>query len=46
MTNPTNILGTQDVLWDLKDLYDNPKDKKIESDIYRCEKEAAALNLK
>lgn len=37
-------LGTDQIVWNLADLYEGPDDSRLESDIAWCKKEAAAIN--
>ena len=37
-------LGTQEILWDLSDLYTSLLDPHIKDDIADCEQEASAIN--
>ncbi|XOF34624.1 MAG: M3 family oligoendopeptidase [Candidatus Electrothrix sp. YB6] len=42
-TTGNNDLGTADVLWNLKDLYESPDDPQITDDLEFCEQEATLL---
>ncbi len=43
---PTDLLGTSEVLWNLKDLYNSSTDHLIEEDISRCEQKSRELHRK